>query len=151
MRTQKRTRFLSALMALLMVFSLLPASALAADVTSTWEPVNLADITPSDTVAITMTKGEVVYILPTVGNGGNGQPLALTAAISEDGKTLSAEGASTDYGWTIAAGEAENTYTIQCSNGFLYIDAAGNNNGVRGICLVFADQHKRLCRLLPYS
>ena len=31
MRTQKRTRFLSALMALLMVFSLLPASALAAD------------------------------------------------------------------------------------------------------------------------
>ncbi|MBQ7706240.1 MAG: lamin tail domain-containing protein, partial [Lachnospiraceae bacterium] len=35
MRTQKRTRLLSALMALLMVFSLLPASALAAEVEQT--------------------------------------------------------------------------------------------------------------------
>ena len=64
MRTQKRTRFLSALMALLMVFSLLPASALAADVTSTWEAIDLADITPSDTVAITMTKDSDTWALP---------------------------------------------------------------------------------------
>ena len=64
MRTQKRTRLLSALMALLMVFSLLPASALAADASSTWEAVDLTDIKETDTVAITMTKDNTTWVLP---------------------------------------------------------------------------------------
>ena len=124
MRTQKRTRFLSALMALLMVFSLLPASALAADVTSTWEPVNLADITPSDTVAITMTKDSDTWALPAA--KATGAPAAKVAAVADGQLTIDA--AAADYGWTITA--SDGSYQIKNANGdFLY--ATDSNNGVR--------------------
>ena len=123
MRTQKRTRLLSALMALLMVFSLLPASALAADVTSTWEAIDLADITPSDTVAITMTKDDATWALPAA--KATGAPAAVAAAAADGVLTLA--GAKADFGWTFAS--VEGGYQITGAGGQLYITA--NNNGVR--------------------
>ena len=125
MRTQKRTRLLSALMALLMVFSLLPASALAADAASTWEPINLADITAGDTVAITMTKGDTTWALPTARNTGSA-PAAQPVTVADGKLTINA--AASDYGWTITA--SDGSYQIKNANGdFLY--ATNNNNGVR--------------------
>ena len=128
MRTQKRTRLLSALMALLMVFSLLPASALAADAASTWEPVALADITPSDTVAITITDADgAVWALPTAASGSKGQPLAVSAAV-DDGK-LTISGDQAGFGWTVAQ-KADGTYAIKNASGSnLYVTAT--NNGMR--------------------
>ena len=101
MRTQKRTRFLSALMALLMVFSLLPASALAVDGSTTWEPIDLADITPSDTVAITMTKGSDTWALP-ASKSSTAPPAAVVTVT--DGR-LTIDAAAADYGWTITASD----------------------------------------------
>ena len=118
MRTQKRTRLLSALMALLMVFSLLPASALAADTTSTWEQVALADIKETDTVAITMTKADVTYALPANNTGKS--PVAETATISNGMLTISGEASA--FGWTVSA--YGTGYTFKNSNGeYLYVDA----------------------------
>ncbi len=129
MRTQKRTRFLSALMALLMVFSLLPASALAADVTSTWEPVDLADITASDTVAITMTKGDDVFALPAA--AANAAPkVNAEISVSAAENVLEIGAPAADFGWTLTPGEEEGTFTLQnASDDFLYVTAT--NAGVR--------------------
>ena len=125
MRTQKRTRLLSALMALLMVFSLLPASALAADASTTWEPIDLADITPSDTVAITMSKDDTTWALPAAKNTSTA-PAAQVVTVADGKLTIAA--AAADYGWTITA--SEGSYQIKNANGdFLYTQ--NGNNGVR--------------------
>ena len=128
MRTHRRTRFLSMLMALLMLVTLMPTTAFAAEVeTSTWEKVAFADITASDTVAITMTNSSGTWALPTAGNGGNGQPLAVTAAVN--GTSLSIDGSKAGFGWTVSA-NADGSYAIRNAAGeSLYVIA--NNNGVR--------------------
>ena len=66
-RTSKR--ILSALLSLVMLLSLLPVAAFADDsaTTATWTEVAFSDITATDTVAITMTKGDTTWVLPTTG------------------------------------------------------------------------------------
>ncbi|WP_143382894.1 S-layer homology domain-containing protein [Flavonifractor sp. An92] len=54
MSSRTRNRFLSTLLALAMLLSLLPTAAFAAGETGTWTEVNWADIQPSDTIAITV-------------------------------------------------------------------------------------------------
>ncbi|MBQ9046059.1 MAG: S-layer homology domain-containing protein [Oscillospiraceae bacterium] len=127
MKAHAKHRFLCLLLTVLMLVSLFPTAALAADtVTSTWEKVELDKITADDVVAITMTKDGATYALPTAGKGGQGQPLAVTAAV--DGDKLSIEGGKTDFGWTITA--SDGTYSIVNASGeHLYVTAT--NNGVR--------------------
>ena len=128
MKVRAKHRFLCLLLAVLMLISLFPTTALAAEtVTSTWEKVDLDKITAEDVVAITMTNGAGTFALPTAGKGGNGQPLAAEATI--DGDTLSIDGGKDDFGWTITKNEDE-TLTIKTTGGeFLYVIA--NNNGLR--------------------
>ena len=121
----KRThsRALSLLLAVVMVLSMLPATALAADSATTWTRVDFSAITAEDTVAITMTKDGTTYVLPTVGSGGSGQPLADAATVEGDTLTTAGDG----YGWTIAP--TEGGYTISTEAGYLY--TTNTNNGTR--------------------
>ena len=104
---------------------MLPLGALAEDASATaWTKVSLEEITPDDTVAVTMTKG-----------GRN-----LCPANGREGRALRASGryrrgqrhyadyrrGSSDYGWSITA--VEGGYTLQTGGGYLYIDISGNKN-----------------------
>ena len=71
-------KVLSWLLILAMVLSMVPAMSFAESGTAFWKPVSFEDITPEDTVAITMTKNGVTYVLPNVGEGSSKQPLAYT-------------------------------------------------------------------------
>ena len=124
-RTSKR--ILSALLSLVMLLSLLPVAAFADDsaTTATWTEVAFSDITATDTVAITMTKGDTTWVLPTTGEGSKKQPLADTATVA-DGK-LTTSGGGNKYGWTITA--VEGGYHIKTGDKFLYLTAT--NNGMR--------------------
>ena len=118
-------KVLSCLLVIAISFSLLPLGAFAEDVSATaWTKVSLEEITPDDTVAVTMTKGDVTYVLPAAGKGALSQPLGDIGVI--DGTTLTTAGGSSDYGWSIAA--VEGGYTLQTGGGYLYIDISENKN-----------------------
>ncbi len=121
----KRIRILSWVLVLAMVLSVFPSVSFAREGSTLWTKISFADIKAEDTVAITMTKDATTYVLPTLGAGGSGQPLAVQATM--DGNVLSTVGTSTDYGWTVSP--AEGGYTLQAVSGYLYIEAT--NNGVR--------------------
>lgn len=121
-------RFLSLLMALVMVLSLLPALALAEDGGSaTWSKVDLENIQPTDTVAITMTTSDgITYVLHN-GNAASTAPTAVVGTVSAntlttvDSDSLSWNIASTDDGYVI--------YKAGTTETWLYSTNA--NNGVR--------------------
>ncbi len=130
MHTQKSTRIarklLSLLLALGMIISMLPMSALALQraTSDTWTKVDLADITADDTVAITMTASSgATYILPNAAATSAG-PAAV--AVTPEGDTLTADSAA--YGWTVSP-NGDGTYAITGPNGGLNLTAA--NTGVR--------------------
>ena len=127
MNNRRFSRFLSMVLLVAMVLTLMPATALAAGTVTTWEQVALADITADDTIAITMNAGGTYHVLPTTGAGGDGQPLAYhTGTVS--GTTLSTEEGTEAFGWTITA--VEGGYNITNAAGKkLYVTAT--NNGVR--------------------
>ena len=118
-----RSRVLAMLLAVVMVLSMIPATVFATDTATTWTKVDFSAITAEDTVAITMTKDGTTYVLPTVGNGGSGQPLADAATVEGDTLTTAGDG----YGWTIAP--TEGGYTISTEAGYLY--TTNTNNGTR--------------------
>ena len=118
-------KVLSCLLIIALSFSMLPLTASAEESAATaWTKISLEDISADDTVAVTMTKDNVTYVLPTVGKGSLSQPLGDTGVVS--GTTLTTPGASSDYGWSIAS--AEGGYTLQTGGGYLYIDISENKN-----------------------
>jgi len=121
MKHSKTSRFLSAVLAMLMVFTMFPVTAFAATANYTWEKVDFADITPADSIMITMTNaGGVTYALPN--NAAQKNP---AYRVSVSGSAIVTE---TDiYGWTIE--ESEGKYTISAGGNYLY--AYSENNGVR--------------------
>ncbi|MBQ2900001.1 MAG: hypothetical protein IJE28_09670, partial [Oscillospiraceae bacterium] len=121
MKHSKTSRFLSAVLAMLMVFTMFPVTAFAATANYTWEKVDFADITPADSIMITMTNaGGVTYALPN--NAAQKNP---AYKVSVSGSAIVTE---TDiYGWTIE--ESEGKYTISAGGNYLY--AYSENNGVR--------------------
>ncbi len=124
MRKQLK-RWCSLLLTLVMVVSLLPTAVFAADPEpATWTKVALADIAETDTVAITMTKGDKTWVLPTTGEGSRNQPLATEVTVKDS--TLTTSG-SDGFGWTITA--VEGGYHIKTGSSYLYLTAT--NNGMR--------------------
>ena len=121
----KRTpsRALALLLAVVMVISMFPVTAFAEESAATWTKAAFSDITAEDTVAITMSKDGVTYVLPTTAAGDSGQPLAEIGSVEGDTLTTTGDG----YGWTIAP--TEGGYTIACGNGYLYSE--NTNNGTR--------------------
>ena len=100
MKYRRTSRFLSIVLLIAMVLTLMPTVAFAAGTVTTWEQVALEDITAEDTVAITMNVGGTYYVLPTNGAGSQGQPLAFeTGTLS--GTTLSTEATADEIGWKI--------------------------------------------------
>ena len=93
---------------------------------TTWTRVELADIQATDTVAITMTKGEETWALFN-GNGASSAPTAVVVTVdgdtmtSEDVDTLSWNIVSDDNGLVIYKGGSTDTW--------LY--STNSNNGVR--------------------
>ena len=63
-------KFLSTLLALAMLLSMVPMVSVSAESETTWTKVaSLADISESDTFAITITVGGNTYVLPVVAAG----------------------------------------------------------------------------------
>ena len=125
MRKQLK-RWCSLLLTLVMVVSLLPTAVFAADPEpATWTKVALADIAETDTVAITMTKGDKTWVLPTTGEGSRNQPLATEVTVKDS--TLTTSG-SDGFGWTITA-VGGGGYHIKTGSSYLYLTAT--NNGMR--------------------
>ena len=124
MKARPKHRLLCLLLSVLMIVSLLPMAALAAETeTSTWEKVNFEDITADDVVAITMTKGSDTWALPTANTGRS--PVAQAATIT-DGK-LTISGAASAFGWSITA--SGTGHTIRNADGeYLYVDAVVTAN-----------------------
>ena len=118
------TRCLALLLAVVMVLSVMPVAMAEGTTQTTWTKTTLSDITEADTIAITMTKGNKTWILPTTGEGSKKQPLATEVAVKDN--TLTTSG-SNGFGWTIAA--TEGGYHIKTGSKYLYLTA--DNNGMR--------------------
>ena len=116
----QHSRFLAWLLVFSMVLTMMPtmlitASADAPASTATWTKTRLEDIKPTDTVAITMTRGEVTYALPTTIDAEKKAALALACTVVDDALTMS--GTDAQYGWHITA--AEGGYYITTGENYL--------------------------------
>ena len=118
------TRCLALLLAVVMVLSVMPIAMAEETTQTTWTKTTLSDIKEADTIAITMTKDNKTWILPTTGEGKRNQPLAIEVAVK--GSTLTTSG-SNGFGWKIAA--TEGGYHIKTGSKYLYLTA--DNNGMR--------------------
>ena len=126
MRKQLK-RWCSLLLTLVMVVSLLPTAVFAVDPEpATWTKVALADIAKTDTVAITMTKGDNTWVLPN-DKGTKSAPGAITGTVS--GSTLTTTGESI-FGWKIAKDEDGFTIESAAADG-KYLYSTDSNNGIR--------------------
>ena len=121
---KRTTRCLALLLAVVMVLSVMPVAMAEETTQTTWTKTTLSDIKEADTIAITMTKGNDTWVLPTTGEGKRNQPLAIEVAVK--GSTLTTSG-SNGFGWKIAA--TEGGYHIKTGSKYLYLTA--DNNGMR--------------------
>ena len=123
MKHSNFSRFLSVLLALVMVLSMFPATVFAAD-SAVWTKVDAADITADDTIMVTMTNPHgVTYALYTVQTGSKGNEAKV---VTVSGDTVTTDGTA-DYGWTVTP--VDGGYTLSVDAGYLY--TIDNNNGVR--------------------
>ena len=130
------SKFLAFLLALVMVFSMLPVSALAAEETATWSKVELKDINPTDTIAITMTTSDgTTYVLDN-SKGTKSAPVAVVGTVSGDTLTTTTASSST-LGWNIVSAEGtEGGYVIykaktEADEADTWLYSTNTNNGVR--------------------
>ena len=123
MKHSNFSRFLSVLLALVMVLSMFPATVFAAD-SAVWTKVDAADITADDTIMVTMPNPlGVTYALYTVQTGSKGNEAKV---VTVSGDTVTTDGTA-DYGWTVTP--VDGGYTLSVDAGYLY--TIDNNNGVR--------------------
>ena len=93
----QHSRILAWLLVFSMVLAMMPAMLITASAdepvsAATWAKTDLKDIKSTDTVAITMTRGEVTYALPTTIDAEKKAALALVCTVK--GKTRSTAGTS---------------------------------------------------------
>ncbi len=124
----QQSRFLALLLALSMVLAMFPTTLIAASAeetvsTTTWTKTTLEEIKSTDTVAITMTKDDTTYLLPTaIGSTASDANPAATV-VTVDGDTLTTDDSA---GWTIVA--VDGGYAIKSGEKYLGIIDNGNNN-----------------------
>ena len=98
------SKFLAFLLALVMVISMLPVSVFAVGESATWSKVELKDINPTDTIAITMTTSDgTTYVLDN-SKGTSSAPTAVVGTVSESTLTTT-EVSSSTLGWNISSTE----------------------------------------------
>lgn len=122
-------KFLSMLLALVMLLSMVPMASVAAGSETTWTKVaSLADISESDTFAITITVGGNTYVLPVVQAGNASGSTAIpeiTGTVS--GNTLTISNTEYSFGWNLIP----TTGGYHIKSGDLYLYVAASNNGIR--------------------
>ena len=127
MKTSKKSRLLSAMLAILMVVTMFPVTAFAAT-SETWTKVDLADIKETDTVTITMTDSSGNTYALYNGNGASKAPVAVVCSVS--GNTMTAEQSSSDIGWNISNNSGTLIiYKAGTKDAWLY--STNTNNGTR--------------------
>ena len=119
---KRAKRLLSLLLALVMCIGMLPGVALAAD-TATWEAVELSEIQPTDTIAITMygSATQQHYVMENDGGTQTYGPAAIWDSSNTTDTTWHWNVVSTTDGYTI--------YPAGTTERWLYCTAA--NNGLR--------------------
>ena len=136
MKTRLRSRILCMLLAIMMVASLMPAQVFADDTASDstggtvsyWTPIAWDEVTADHVIAITMSKGNDIWMLPAAATGGSTAPAATIGTINAQGE-LETKGEATAYGWKISSESGGFRFTITSGSQHLYTTAA--NNGVR--------------------
>ncbi|MDY6041253.1 MAG: chitobiase/beta-hexosaminidase C-terminal domain-containing protein, partial [Candidatus Faecousia sp.] len=129
------SKFLAFLLALVMVFSMLPVSALAAEETATWSKVDLKDIKPEDTIAITMTTTDgTTYVLDN-SKGTSSAPTAVMGTVSDDTLTITTE-SSDSLAWNIvphvdSEGSQDGYVLYKGGTTEEWLYSTNANNGVR--------------------
>lgn len=127
----QHSRILAWLLVFSMVLAVMPAMLITASAdepvsTATWAKTDLKDIKSTDTVAITMTRGEVTYALPTTIDAEKKAALALVCTVKDN--TLTMSGTDAQYGWHITAAEGSDGYYI--TTGENYLSLANTAKGV---------------------
>ena len=120
-------RFLSVLLTLVMLLSMLPQVVFAAEPKAgTWKKIAFADITADDTIAITMTKDKTTWVLP---NDGNAQKAAsaITGTVSGDTLTTTSE---SQFGWKVIK-STDTFQLVSASDNAKYLYSIDSNNGIR--------------------
>ena len=126
MKNRRTSRFLSIVLLIAMVLTLMPTAALAEDTATTWTQIAFADIKPEDTIAITMKVEDTYQVLPTAVSSKDWPTADETGTVS--GTTLTTTADASAVGWTITAGN--DGYNIVNAKGEkLYCTA--DNRGVR--------------------
>lgn len=96
----QHSRILAWLLVFSMVLAMMPAMLITASAdepvsAATWAKTDLKDIKSTDTVAITMTRGEVTYALPTTIDAEKKVALALVCTVKGNTLTMSGKTRST--------------------------------------------------------
>ena len=126
MKYRRTSRFLSIVLLVAMMLTLMPTAALAEDTATTWTQIAFADIKPEDTIAITMKVEDTYQVLPTAVSSKDWPTADETGTVS--GTTLTTTADASAVGWTITAGN--DGYNIVNAKGEkLYCTA--DNRGVR--------------------
>ncbi len=95
---------------------------------SVWVKTDPQDITPEDQIAITVTTSDgTIYILPSETIDAVTAPEAVAAEVSGD--TLTTEGVSDSYGWTLTAADEDGWYIGSAEEN--YLNMGGEENGLR--------------------
>ena len=128
MKATKGKRILCALLSLIMALSLLPMSVFADDAAepATWKKVAFADITADDTIAITMTKGDTTWVLPSNGDAKKAAA-AITGTVDKDTLTTAAPN---DYGWKVVK-STDTFQLVSAADSGKYLYSTSANNGIR--------------------
>ena len=129
----QHSRILAWLLAFSMVLAMMPAMLITASAdepvsAATWAKTDLKDIKSTDTVAITMTRGEVTYALPTTIDAEKQVALALVCTVK--GNTLTMSGTDAQYGWHITAAEGSDGYYITTGENYLSL-----SNTAKGVVI----------------
>ena len=129
----QHSRILAWLLVFSMVLAMMPAMLITASAdepasAATWAKTDLKDIKSTDTVAITMTRGEVTYALPTTIDAEKKVALALVCTVKDN--TLTMSGTDAQYGWHITAAEGSDGYYITTGENYLSL-----SNTAKGVVI----------------
>ena len=119
MKTRKRSRLLAGLLVLVMVMTLMPTAAFAADSASATLVTNVADLAIGDKVVVVAKDYD--YALGTTQNSNN----RASAAVTKNGDTVTFD--DTVQVITLEAGIKDGTFALNTGSGYLYAASSSKN------------------------
>ena len=119
MKTRKRSRLLAGLLVLVMVLTLMPTAAFAADSASATLVTNVADLAIGDKVVVVAKDYD--YALGTTQNSNN----RASAAVTKNGDTVTFS--DTVQVLTLEVGIKDGTFALNTGSGYLYAASSSKN------------------------